>query len=58
MYDDLHQSWLPRFQQRRSILVDTTGFQPLNYFKLFFPVNLFELMAEQTCRLNNTLTIQ
>jgi len=43
-------SWLPDFQRQRGVLVDTSGFDPVNYFKLFFSDAVFELMAIETNR--------
>ena len=48
VFDDLEQTWISPFQQHRRILLDTTNFQPQHYFKLFFPDELFQLIAEQT----------
>jgi len=48
--DPWESSWLPNFQKCRGVLVDTTDFQPLQYFKLFFPDSVFELMSSETNR--------
>lgn len=49
-HDPYSPDWLPSYQRRRSILVDTSDFSPLNFFKLYFPDTVFELMAEETNR--------
>ena len=46
--DDLDQNWIPSFQERNGVLVNTTDFESLNYFMLFFPEDLFSLMVKQT----------
>ena len=48
IYDNIDQTWIPPFQQRTGVLVDTVNFQPVDYFKLFFPDDLFCLISEQT----------
>ena len=48
LYDDLDETWIPPIQQRRGVLVPTENFHPVDYFKLFFPGDLFDLIAEQT----------
>ena len=46
---DLHNAnWLQPYSRRRGVLVDTEGFQPVDFFKVFFPNALFEQIAEQT----------
>lgn len=47
--DDYDASWLPEYNPpRKGVLVDTDGFSPVDYFKLFFPDSVFDLIAEQT----------
>ena len=48
--DPWDSSWLPNFQRQRGVLVDTTDFQPVNYFQLFFPDSVFTLMSTETNR--------
>lgn len=53
MYDDLddyYPQWLPEYKGQRGVLVDTSDFTPLNYFQLFFPDTLFDLMETETNR--------
>lgn len=50
MYDDYMPDWLPAFdsQPNRGVLVDTSGYKPVDYFKLFFTDELFKLFADNT----------
>ena len=48
--DPWEASWIPDFTKRRGVLVDTTDFDPHDYFKLFFPDSIFELMSNETNR--------
>lgn len=48
--DPWEASWLPEFNKRRGILVDTDDFEPIHYFKLFFPDSVFDLMSVETNR--------
>ena len=50
-YDDLdpyQPDWLPGYDRRPGILVETTDFQPVDYFQQFFPREAFQLIADQT----------
>jgi hypothetical protein len=50
-YDDIdpyEPDWMPPYSRQRSVLVDTSDFNPVDYFKLFFPNEVFEVIAEQT----------
>lgn len=49
-FDPFDSDWLPEFTQPSGVLVDTTDFQPVDYFKLFFPDEAFDLIAEETNR--------
>ena len=46
--DPYEPNWLCDYRRRRGILVDTTNFKPVDYFKLFFPDEVFELMRTQS----------
>lgn len=48
--DPWEPSWLLHFTKQRSVLVDTTHYKPLDYFNLFFPETVFELMSDKTNR--------
>ena len=41
-------SWLPQYKRKIGVLVDTSNFEPVNYFKLFFPDSIFSLTATQS----------
>jgi len=49
-HDPFINDWLPDFNRRRGILVDTTDFSEGDYFKLFFPNEAFQLIAMETNR--------
>lgn len=42
--------WLPAYQQRRSVLVDTSGFSAVDFFKLYFPDDAIQLICTETNR--------
>ena len=42
--------WLPDYNRRKGVLVDTSDFMPVEYFKLFFPDEAFELITNETNR--------
>lgn len=48
--DPYVSDWLPAFSGTRGVLVDTTDFNPVQYFKLFFPEEAFELISNETNR--------
>ena len=48
--DDYYPQWLPEYQRHRGVLVDTADFAPVDYFQLFFPDSLFNLMETETNR--------
>ena len=48
--DPWEPSWLPNFQPSRGVLVNTLNFEPVDYFKLFFPETVFKLMSVETNR--------
>ena len=51
VYDDndpWEPDWIPPFSGHTGVLVDTTDFSPVDYFRLYFPENAFELMVEET----------
>ena len=48
--DPWEPSWLPDFQPSRGVLVNTLNFEPVDYFKLFFPETVFDLMSAETNR--------
>ena len=41
-------SWLPQYKRKTGVLVDTSNFEPVTYFKLFFPDSIFSLRATQS----------
>lgn len=47
-YDDIDQTWIPLFREKTGVLVDTVNFEPVDYFKLFFPGDLYGLISGQT----------
>lgn len=52
-YDDLDPyqvDWLPDYNRRSGILLDTSDFSPADYFQLYFPDEAFQLITEQTNR--------
>ncbi|XP_039621622.1 activating transcription factor 7-interacting protein 1 isoform X1 [Polypterus senegalus] len=49
-FDSWKPSWLPDFKKTHGVLVDTTNYEPVDYFKLFFPESVFELMSMETNR--------
>ena len=46
----MEPDWLPPFNGHQGVLVDTTGFDPCQYFKLFMPDEAFELISAETNR--------
>ena len=46
--DPFYPEWLPSYQRQRRILVDTTDYNVVDYFYLFFPVEAFQLLQDQT----------
>ena len=46
--DPYDPDWLKIYKRKRRVLVDTSGFQPVDYFKLFLPDEVFTLMKEQS----------
>ena len=48
--DPFESDWLPDYIERPGILVDTTGFEPVDYFYQYFPEEAFNLMAAETNR--------
>ena len=53
MYEDIDpfaSDWLVDYSKRPGILVDTSDFKPVDYFKLFFPSEAFNLIANETNR--------
>lgn len=50
-YLDAYESnWLQDYNSRQGILVDTTDVKPVEYFSLFYPDAVFELISEETNR--------
>jgi len=45
--DDFDMDWFGTPQQR-GVLIDTTDYQPVDYFKYFFPDQLFDLIVTNT----------
>lgn len=43
-------NWLPEFRRRRGVLVVTDAFQPVDFFRLYFPVEALQLIADETNR--------
>lgn len=48
--DTFASDWLPDFKERPGILIDTTRFEPIDYFYTFFPHEAFTLIATETNR--------
>ena len=48
--ENFRPNGLQGYRQRRGVLVDTTDFKPVDYFKLYFTNQVFEIMAEETNR--------
>ena len=48
--DPFESDWLPDYIERPGILVDTTRFEPVDYFYQYFPEEAFNLMAAETNR--------
>lgn len=46
--DPYEPDWIEEFVERRGVLVDTTNFEPLQYFSLYFPEEAFQLIVDQT----------
>ena len=46
--DPYEPDWLMTYKNKRGVLVDTSTFQPVDYFKLFFPDEVFTLMKTQS----------
>lgn len=42
--------WLPRHNAPRGVLVDTSDYSLVDYFKLFFPDEVFDLISNETNR--------
>jgi len=52
-YDDLdcfHPEWIGDYKRRRSILVDTSDYLPVNYFQLFCPDSVFDVLETEVNR--------
>ena len=49
LIDPFVNDWLPEYTRRR-VLVDTSDFKPVDYFKLYFPDTAFDLIAQETNR--------
>ena len=45
--DPFESDLLPDYTQRRDILVDTSAFKPVEYFKPFFPDSAIHLIARE-----------
>ena len=48
--DPFSNDWLPDYTRRRGVLVDTSDYKPVDYFKLYFPDAAFDLIAQETNR--------
>lgn len=48
--DPYSPDWLMSYQRRRGVLVDTSDFTPVDFFKYFFPDEVFDLMKDQSNR--------
>lgn len=48
--DPFESNWLPEYKKTSGILIETTDFEPVDYFYSFFPEEAFKLIAEETNR--------
>ena len=48
--DPYEPDWLPVYDRRQSVLVDTSDFSPVDFFKLYFPDEAIELISNETNR--------
>ena len=46
--DPFESDWLPEKKKTSGILIETTDFEPVDYFYSFFPEEAFKLIAEET----------
>ena len=46
--DPYEPDWLPVYDRRQSVLVDTSDFSPVDFFKLYFPDEAIELISNET----------
>ncbi|KAG2458474.1 WDR37 protein, partial [Polypterus senegalus] len=44
--DPWEPNWLPDFTRQHGLLLDSTDYQPLDYFRLFFPEAAFQLLHQ------------
>lgn len=50
MEDPFYPEWLPAFRRRRGVLIDTDTFQPVDFFRLYFPDEAVQLIVDETNR--------
>ena len=48
--DPFESVWLPKYNEKPAILIETTDFEPVDYFYTFFPEKAFKLIVEETNR--------
>lgn len=48
--DPHYPDWLPDYQRQWRVLVDTSDCMPVDYFRLFFPDEAFDLIVTETNR--------
>ena len=48
--DPYEPDWLPVYDRRQSVLVDTSDFSPVDFFKLYFPDEAIELISNEANR--------
>ena len=48
MVDPFAPDWLPVYDKRQSVLVDTSDFSPIDFFKLFFQDEAIQLIFTET----------
>ena len=46
--DPYEPDWLPVYDRRQTVLVDTSDFSPVDFFKLYFPDEAIQLISNQT----------
>jgi hypothetical protein len=48
--DPFESNWLCKYKEKPAILIETTDFEPVDYFHAFFPEDAFKRIAEETNR--------
>ncbi len=50
-FDDPYTpDWLPEYRRRAGVLVDTSDFKAFDFFKLYFPDEVIQLICTETNR--------